>query len=792
MKQRELVGLGAVSGAVLGFEVLLTRVIAIEHWHHLMPVIIAIALLGFGIAASIACCLVNVVMAKPKGLLAVCAGLSLICFPLSFVLAQQIPLNMLALPWNWRQGIFLLLYALCFLLPLLFAASYITLVFIRWPERISVIYCADLLGAGFGALCVWWFIENDALNWAFYSCLSLVYIALFIQLPHRLSYLSFVFFAGLIWWLPLSGDIEPNQFKELPVRLQERGAQVIWQGDSSQSRITVVDSPGQHSAPGLSLNSEQAAPRQWQLFKDGDSSQPLLLDGGQYGLFAQSLGAGPYLLANKRPRVLLFGNNLSWDAWNAHWAQAGELTVVHPNSSLLAVLSGQLSAASFLPDNTNLVVSSPRRYITEDKTFFDVIWLDASSPQAGVFASKVNYLLTLEGLDAAYTHLSPSGILVITSRLGLVPQGELRVINTLAQLVKGKGLSLERRLVTLNDWHSVHIVLGKQVFPQTRVQVLASWSQRWAFDLMEFPGRLNDKNPVYHSSAIDRGPLIEALSRAGDVFTLGYVFDISPVTDSRPYFYHGFRWSTWTQLKAQAGSQWPLFVEWSYLLELLALPTVTACAALLIFTPLLLGPTRHQLKSISAPVISYFSAIGLGFMLVEILLLQKVQLLMNSATDAFTLVVTAMLTGAGVGSLCLGALKLTSKVLLLLALGVGVGVLVASAIIDALLLLPPQWPAFIRYLLLGLTCFSLAFVMGIFLPQGVASIRSRGPGVVAWAWGINGFASVLGALAASLIAMDLGFYALNLCAGVLYLWAALVSRKLAVDGSASAPRHYRA
>ena len=67
--------------------------------------------------------------------------------------------------------------------------------------------------------------------------------------------------------------------------------------------------------------------------------------------------------------------------------------------------------------------------------------------------------------------------------------------------------------------------------------------------------------------------------------------------------------------------------------------------------------------------------------------------------------------------------------------------------------------------------------MGIPLPAGVRLLAATQPQLVAWAWGMNGALSVLGAILAVFIAMNWGFSVTLLCGAVVYgIAALLVSR----------------
>jgi hypothetical protein len=63
----------------------------------------------------------------------------------------------------------------------------------------------------------------------------------------------------------------------------------------------------------------------------------------------------------------------------------------------------------------------------------------------------------------------------------------------------------------------------------------------------------------------------------------------------------------------------------------------------------------------------------------------------------------------------------------------------------------------------------IGIVLGMPMPTGIRLLRTRAPQMVAWAWGINGALSVLGATMAIFIAMNWGFDVTLLAAAVTYL-----------------------
>ena len=95
-------------------------------------------------------------------------------------------------------------------------------------------------------------------------------------------------------------------------------------------------------------------------------------------------------------------------------------------------------------------------------------------------------------------------------------------------------------------------------------------------------------------------------------------------------------------------------------------------------------------------------------------------------------------------------------------------------------LLPPVFAALIdladgaRILIALALIAPLAFFMGMPFPLGLTRVQAAAPDLVAWAWGVNGCASVLSALLATLIAMTFGFSVVLVAAAVLYAGAAAV------------------
>jgi len=799
-----LFSLALVSAAVLNFEVLLTRHIAIEHWHHLTTVVIAIALLGFGVAGSVAMLLSKSIVSHYRGFLIMCTLALVLSFPISQMLASLIPLNMLALPWFGQQFFYLLLYALCWLPPFFLAGLYIIVSFMRWPTTIAKLYGADLIGAALGAAFALLMLELD--QFAFGMLLSplLAILALMLLLSRinaKIAILALIIVS--IFVLLFSGQqllpaTQVNAFKELSIRQNQIDARLLWQRDSAQSRLSILSSSGQHASPGLSLNSDYAALPQWQLFIDGGQATPLLLSAGQEtskAVFSQSIYAAPYQLLGHQADVLLLAADPSWNTWTAYWQQANSITLIDRHKHLLPLLAAvdtmteensNQKVSKIIPEQVRIVNLHPRRFIETTTKHFDLILASIGSDPVGSAAFSTNYLMTLQGLRSAFAQLKPNGILAISNIMASLPRDNLRVINTVITLLRQKQLTPRQHLVVIRDWRTLLLLVSKQPINPKKAEQLYLWSQQWRFDLAALPGLTREQTNRYHrKSGILYFDLIAALTDATSEaksadLTNQYAFDISPSTDNKPYLFHSFRWPSLAQLIEDLPKRWPLLVGWGYILSLASLGVIAPVALFFIMLPLYINRQSGELEHHKLRPLVYFSCLGFGFMAIEIALLQQTVLLLDSLTGALATVLSAVLVGSGMGSILFGAKTISPPRLMLLISSYGVALFSCFLAFDSLFQATLAWPLLARTALLFLLITLLTIPLGLLLPYGLRRLPADQPMLLAWCWAINGFASVTGVLVAPIVAMEFGLnilLALALCCYFLAGWVNLATTK---------------
>jgi hypothetical protein len=255
-------------------------------------------------------------------------------------------------------------------------------------------------------------------------------------------------------------------------------------------------------------------------------------------------------------------------------------------------------------------------------------------------------------------------------------------------------------------------------------------------------------------------------------FARDYAYNVGPVDDNAPFFF--FTLKTGYVLKNIAagtgkGMDWRINLG-VVVLGMLLIISVVAVLAFLIL-PLLLhgrepGASRPTLLSLI-----YFIALGFGYILVEISLIQRFVLFLGHPTYALTVVVFLLLLSSGAGSIAARRFMAGNKRLLPLLVLITAVIGVYLVLVPWLLAATVGYPFFLKLLLSGLVLVPLGFLMGMPFPTGLRLVDT-----VEWAWALNAAASVLGSVMAMVIAIHFGLTVTLACAAVAYLLAAGCSR----------------
>ena len=291
------------------------------------------------------------------------------------------------------------------------------------------------------------------------------------------------------------------------------------------------------------------------------------------------------------------------------------------------------------------------------------------------------------------------------------------------------------------------------------------------------PGEANRYNrldrPWFHEG-------VQALlgPEAGD-FTERYKFNIDAATDERPYFFNFFRWPVFFEAMSLRDRGGAALVEWGYLVPAATLIQAVLAGAVLILLPLSLT-ARRQPASPGKRAGAYFFLLGLAFLFVEIAFIQRFTLFLSHPLYAVAVVLAGFLVFAGIGSGLSTPLARRLRYSRLHPVHLAVGGIVAVCLVYTLVL-PALFVRTMAFDDLTRIALSLALIaplaafMGMPFPLGLNSLEESTPEFIPWAWGINGFASVISAAIATLLAISFGFTFVLLMALLLYAAAAILA-----------------
>jgi hypothetical protein len=311
-------------------------------------------------------------------------------------------------------------------------------------------------------------------------------------------------------------------------------------------------------------------------------------------------------------------------------------------------------------------------------------------------------------------------------------------------------------------------LLKKTPFTEAEIERAEAFAERLGLEVLYTP-RTRPPGPIT--------TLIEAPDPRE--FWSAFPSDVSPPTDDRPFFFQSARpaqvlsrrWSRGEWRRTNLGT-----------LVLFGVVTISLLVvALFVLGPLLLARRRIAASRGRLPFLLYFAALGTGFIVVEVVLVQKCVLFLGHPAYALTVVLFALLLWSALGSRLAGRFSeqglagALRSVLIAVAALVGVAATLLAPLFYALVYLEAP----LRILVTVAALAPLGLALGMPMPTGMRLLGARAPELVPWAWGVNGAASVLGSVAAIALAMRWGFDAVLLGAALLYLAAVPLSARAA-------------
>jgi len=825
-----LVPLFLVSLSALGYEIALTRYFAVAEWSDYGYWVISIVMAGFAFSGVALALARDKAVRHGEALMSALPPLLVLAAGLGFHLTAENPFNPLQLqnPVTWAPQLWNIAGYYAELLPFFFLAGlFIGLSFVLNADRIGAVYAWDLTGAGAGAALVM------ALMFLLHPfrlvpvlLVPLAASAVFISYRRRAAAHHPVMpakdpvmpaEAGILpghrprgnddarrrWTciaatgvaliavealLLFGSQPQVNDFKPIYPPLHTPGAKVVAERNTPGGAYVLLDDFTERVNTDVSNDAGMLGlpgpPRSLGLYRDGERIAALpkgtgVLDMGYAGA---SLDALPYTLV-RGARVLLAGASGGFRVAEALRLGARQVVALEPEPVLYGALRHGLgpSPALAADPRIDLAPEGPLAAARANSRY-DIIdlsadFLDAAPANATAF--------TVEAIAADLRALAPQGIVSIPVSIRDFPVYALRLLATARSALLAAGVADPAAHVVIyrSAWNA-RLLLSNERWDADRIAAVRRFCDQRSFDVSYYPGIdvaasrsgiYNDLPAVsFATGEVATGGPDDSIADeaaavlAGQPSASGAAFNLAPMTLDRPFFYAVLRLSQLGLLlrRLEVLPQ----AEIGALVNLAVLAQAAVVAVLVLGVPLIAPGRMRPERGGLLRAMLYFPALGLGFLFVEIFLIEQASLWLNDRASGFALVLTGMLICSGIGS------AMSARFIGNPRQGIALATLVMAAWSAAVLAgLQPAIlatlgaPWVVRAALVLVVAAPVSFALGLPFPLGLSRLGSGG--ALPWAWGLNGAFSVVATPLANLIAREAGYHLLLLCAAGLYIVA---------------------
>ncbi|MDH3197518.1 MAG: hypothetical protein OEO21_04685 [Candidatus Krumholzibacteria bacterium] len=762
MDRHRLVVIALASATLLALELAWTRIFSAEFFYTFAFLTLSLAVMGLGLGAlALRLCPV-LGRESALGVSLSLAGLAALAGP---ALVFRLGLDFQVLFASWAMAGRFLATILLLGAAFFFVGVALAWIFRRHSAEMPRLYAADLLGAGAGVLLSVWAMNAIGTQVVvFLSALPVLVAALLVS-RRWWKTLPFALVVALAVLIPRA-----DALLEAP---REERAPVIYKHWDAMAKVKVYDFGGNYR--GINVDNVANTPvvpfdGDWdQWYADPENSR-------------WDIDAG-YLVAQFDSCVFLsLGSGGGMDVLQALDKGATEIHAVEVNGHINRMMtegdpSGYVTRDSAVVDSTGRVITmaeysghiyrDPRvRVVTEDartyvrrhRNTFDVIYSLSSNTWAalgsGAFALTENYLFTREAFADYWNALSDGGFLSMEHQVYMP-----RLVSALVDALADVGVERPGEHFAVYNLPR----LRRNLLLVSKRPLTEDFRYRAYGELT--PEYQQHIHPLYPAPDSLRDNLVARIVGEGwRAMADSAGVNISPCTDDRPFI---AQMGLWRNLDRDKLERVGTYAEFSgFPLSKLTILVILA-AVLVLVVPLNLLPYLQRGEKLRPVPWLYFFAIGVAFMAVEVVLIQKYTLFIGASVYSIATVLLVLLVASGVGSRVSERVS-TRAAFLGIVLWLVLDVFVLPRLTTALVFLPLPMRAVVTALFVA----PLGFFMGMPFPKGALRVGER----VDWAFAVNGAASVLGATAVLLVAITYGFSAALLIAAGVYLAAfALVS-----------------
>lgn len=768
--------------ASLAYELALMRVFSVSLWYHFAFMVISISLLGIaasGTALSVFAPLRDLRRVPIFALMQAAA------IPASYLLANAVPFDPARLSWDRTQPLLVGLYYVLLCVPFFCFGLIAANAYSALSRRAAAVYASDLTGAGAGALAMVCLLSLHGPETSIFIISALLAAILLPQTgrtTRALSLLIVVFDIAVLQVHPEFAAPRISPYKPFSLAMQFPGAKLLKTAYSPSSRVDLFESPAVRFAPGLSFTYLDPLPSQTGIAVDAGDIYAVTSEADQDRLaFVQALPSSLAYRLLREPEVLVIEPRAGLALLTARRSGARMVYAVDSNPLVVRTVRdyGPAQGSRIYGEHTGTGLA--RVWLSASTMQFDVIDLSfmGSMPSAA-FGFAEDYRFTVEAFETYLAHLKPDGMLSLSLYIIPPPRTELRLLATLAGSAQAQGIAdISRNIAAVRSWDTLTMIMKKSPLTQGDIERIKSFAKEMRFDLVYYPGIRPGESNVYIRQPGNEyaGAFMDLLNKdTRDRFLSGYLFDVRPVTDEKPFFHYYMKLSNIRDIYKMMGEKWQFFIEEGYLLPVLLIQVIVA-GAVLVLIPLTAFSGEGQeaaSRTIMKPL-SYFALLGMAYLFIEIAFIQKMILCLENPSSAASTAIASILICSGMGSLLSRRFKSLNspRVLIVLAAAAALyGILLPGAV--ALVGLFPFW---MRVILSFILVMPAGILMGIPFPLGISGLGGARPRLISWAWAVNGCFSVLAPVLATMLALSAGFQSVLLAGAASYLAAFWMIRR---------------
>jgi hypothetical protein len=765
-------GVFVVSWATLVLEVSLIRLLSFVIWHHFGYVIISTALLGFAAAGTLLAVIPRIGTRDLHASLARCCVLAAIATlgTLGVIaFAQFDPMQIFS---SRAQAALFVAYLIAAALPFFFSGLVVSLALRAAAARVDRLYFWDLLGAGIG--CATAIVLMNLLTppgaavvaaAGFVAAAAVMMSAPITRAACVAACLGLLAAATAADRVPFT----PSASKEMALQ-QAFGSVHRFTRWTALFRTDVFEQPRRTPTSGVcrEFGVSPLAPADCHgprliIGHDATAGAPMyaLRDHDDLSYLDYDVLRVPYLVSTPRPKVLVIGVGGGRDVVVANRFGASSVVGVELDPATIDVIRDVMNDVSdgfFRRPEIRLVADEGRHFVRTSGETFDLIQITAVDTLAaefsGAYVLAENYLYTADAIQDFLDHLNPGGMLSlgVSDIDANAPKSVGRMVSVVREALERRGIEHPGQHIAIIDSKrlATEILVRREPFDAAEVTTLADHATKMRFVPLWLPGGAS--HPVYRD-------LIESTGAARTALFDRLPFLVTPTTDDRPFFFFFFRWTG----LFKPGKLTPSHVSALSQIVLAALLlTLSALGTLFVLGPLVVlrrAVVQREARAATG-ILVYFLAVGIGFMLFEISLIQRFVLFLGYPTYSLTVTLFSLLVSLGCGSFVSKRWVGRERVVLPVSVAlIGVFALFYTFVAPTIQASLLASSLAVRVAAATAMIAPLGVVLGAFLPLGIRHAAAVHEDLVPWAWGVNGCASVTGGVLAVVLAATLGFRA---------------------------------